>query len=148
MEPPPSQHSEYFLSLDKKALQRDTIHAFLTTSYWSPGISRSIVDTAIDNSLTIGAFDANKQQIGFARLVTDYATFGYLADVFVLEAYRGKGVGRRMTEALLGLREVKMLRRILLATRDAHGVYEKAGFQRISDPTPFMQIVRPTIYLE
>jgi GNAT superfamily N-acetyltransferase len=143
-----SERPDFFVSFEKRLLQPEVIHAFLTASYWSPGISRDIVDTAISNSLTVGAFDQGGTQIGFARLVTDFATFGYLADVFVTEKHRGKGIASQMTNAILERPEVKRLRRIMLATRDAHGIYERAGFERILDPTPFMQIVRPNIYRE
>ncbi|HTL97362.1 MAG TPA: GNAT family N-acetyltransferase, partial [Holophagaceae bacterium] len=85
-------------------------------------------------------------QVGFARLVTDHATFGYLADVYVLEAHRGKGLSRAMVETLLAPAEAQGLRRIMLATRDAHGLYAKLGFEAVADPTPLMQILRKDVY--
>ncbi|MDR3671442.1 MAG: GNAT family N-acetyltransferase [Holophaga sp.] len=124
----------------------DVIHGFLTRCYWSPGIPREVVERAVNNSLVVGAYRAGGAQVGFARLVTDHATFGYLCDVFVLEEHRGRGLSVAMTQALLEASEVKGLRRIMLATRDAHGVYEKCGFQRIGDAAPFMQIMRKDIY--
>ena len=134
------------LSFDKTKLQVSVIHEFLTTSYWSPGISEEMVRKALSNSLTVGAYFEDQAQVGLARLVTDYATFGYLADVFVLEGYRGHGIARKMVSAILDLPEVQGMRRLMLATKDAHGVYERSGFERIVDPTSLMQIVRPNIY--
>ncbi len=131
------------LSFDPERLQFNVIHAFLSASYWSPGISEELVRKAFLNSLAIGAYAPSGEQVGCARLVTDRASFAYLADVFVHEAHRGKGLGRAMTMALLTHPEVQTLRRILLATRDAHGVYAGCGFQPIEDPHLFMQIQYP-----
>lgn len=138
--------ADYHISLDPLELQLEVIHGFLTRSYWSPGIPFGVVEMAVRNSLVVGAYQTSGAQVGFARLVTDHATFGYLADVFVLEEHRGQGLSVAMTMALLDLPEVKGFRRILLATRDAHGVYERCGFQRVEDPSSFMQIRRPGIY--
>jgi GNAT superfamily N-acetyltransferase len=136
----------YTVSLDKNRLQLDVIHAFLTTSYWSPGIPRATVERAIANSLCSGAYAADGAQVGFARLITDHATFGYLADVFVLPGHRGDGLGVAVVHALLDLPEVRAMRRLLLATRDAHQLYAGMGFAQLEDPRPFMQILRPDIY--
>lgn len=136
----------YRISLDPTELQLGVIHAYLTRSYWSPGIPEGLVAKAIAHSLVVGAYGPGGAQVGFARMATDHATFGYLADVFVLEAHRGKGLSRAMVEALLALPEVRGFRRILLATRDAHGLYEKLGFEPLTDPKPLMQIVRKAVY--
>jgi GNAT superfamily N-acetyltransferase len=136
----------YRLSMDPADLQVAAIHAYLTRSYWSPGIPLATVEKAIGNSVCIGAFAPDGAQVGFARLVTDHATFGYLADVYVLEEHRGKGLSRAMVEALLALPEVQGSRRIMLATRDAHGLYEKLGFEPVADPKPLMQILRKDVY--
>jgi GNAT superfamily N-acetyltransferase len=138
--------AEYRISLDPSELQMEVIHGFLTRTYWSRGIPMKVLACAVKHSLVAGAYQAAGNQVGFARLVTDHATFGYLADVFVLEEHRGRGLATAMTKALLEVPEVKSFRRIILATRDAHGVYEKCGFQRIEDATPFMQILRRDIY--
>jgi uncharacterized damage-inducible protein DinB/GNAT superfamily N-acetyltransferase len=138
--------AEYRISLDPSELQMEVIHGFLTRCYWSRGIPLKVVEHAAKNSLVAGAYQAEGSQVGFARLVTDHATFGYLCDLFVLEEHRGRGLSIAMTKALLELPEVKCFRRIMLATRDAHGVYEKCGFQRIDDAAPFMQILRRNIY--
>jgi len=136
----------YRLSLDPAELQLDAIHAYLTRSYWSPGIPKELVAKAIAHSVCIGAYAPDGAQVGFARLVTDHATFGYLADVYVLEAHRGKGLSRAMVAALLAPVEVQGFRRIMLATRDAHGLYAKLGFEPVADPKPLMQILRKDIY--
>jgi len=137
---------EYRISLDPSELQLDVIHGFLAASYWSPGIPRELVAKAISHSLTVGAYGADGAQVGFARLVTDYASFGYLADVFVLEGHQGRGLARGMVRALLGTPDTLGLRRIMLATRDAHGVYQACGFEPLTRPEMFMQIVRPGLY--
>lgn len=136
----------YRISLDPADLQLEAIHATLTRSYWSPGIPLATVAKAMQNSVCIGAYAPDGAQVGFARLITDHATFGYLADVFVLEEHRGQGLSRAMVEALLSPPEVQGFRRILLATRDAHGLYEKLGFEPVTDPKPLMQILRKDIY--
>lgn len=136
----------YRLSFDPAELQLDAIHAYLQRSYWSPGIPKEIVAKAIAHSFCIGAYGPDGAQVGFARLVTDHATFGYLADVYVLEDHRGKGLSRAMVEALLAPPEVRGFRRLMLATRDAHGLYEKLGFEPVMDPKPLMQILRKDVY--
>ena len=136
----------YRLSLDPAELQLDAIHAYLVRSYWSPGIPKELVAKAISHSLCVGAYGPDGAQVGFARLATDHATFGYLADVYVLEAHRGNGLSRAMVAPLLALPEVGGLRRIMLATRDAHGLYAKLGFEPVTDPKPLMQILRKDIY--
>lgn len=136
----------YRLSLDPADLQLDAIHAYLARSYWSPGIPKATVAKALAHSVCAGAFAPDGAQVGFARIATDHATFGYLADVYVLEGHRGKGLSRALVEALLALPEVRGFRRLLLATRDAHGLYEKLGFEPVADPKPFMQILRKDVY--
>jgi GNAT superfamily N-acetyltransferase len=133
------------LSFDPQRLNLDTIHGFLTTSYWSPGIPRETVARAIAGSLCVGAY-RDGRQIGFARVVTDRATFAYLADVFVLDEARGQGVGRAMVRALMDHPELQGLRRWFLATLDAHGVYEALGWQPIAHPERLLEITVPDIY--
>ena len=136
----------YRLSSDPADLQIEAIHAYLVRSYWSPGIPLRTVAKAILNSVCVGAYGPDGAQVGFARLVTDHATFAYLADVYVLEAHRGKGLSRALVETLLAPDDVQGLRRIMLATRDAHGLYAKLGFEPVTDPKPLMQIMRKDIY--
>jgi len=136
----------YRISLDSAELQLEVIHGYLSRSYWSPGIPVHAVERAVRNSLVAGAYGSSGAQVGFARMVTDHASFGYLADVFVLEEHQGKGLGKALVQSLLELPEMRDLRTILLLTRDAHGVYESFGFQRVQDPSPYMAIRRPGHY--
>jgi len=136
----------YRISLDPSDLQFDVIHGYLTRSYWSPGIAREVVEKAARHSLCVGAYDPAGGQVGFARLVTDHTTFGYLADVFVLEEHGGRGLASAMVRALMELPEVKGMRRLMLATRDAHGLYAKLGWDAVTDPAPLMQIRRADLY--
>lgn len=138
--------SGYRLSLDFADLQLDVIHGFLVRSYWSPGIPREVVERAARHSLVAGVYGPDGAQVGFARIATDHATFGYLADVFVLEAHRGQGLSTAMVQALMALPEVQGFRRLMLATRDAHGVYAQLGWEPLTDPAPFMQVLRKDIY--
>jgi len=133
------------ISMDAQRLDVDAIHAFLTTTYWSPGVSREVVARAVAGSVCVGAFDG-EAQVGFARLVTDRATFAYLADVYVLEPYRGAGLARRMLDALFAEVNVKQLRRMMLATRDAHALYAQYGFTPLGAPERFMELHRPDVY--
>jgi GNAT superfamily N-acetyltransferase len=136
----------YRISLNPSELQFDVIHGYLSRSYWSPGIPREVVEKAARHSLCVGAYDGGGVQVGFARMATDHATFGYLADVFVLEEHRGLGLSAVMVSALMALPEVMGMRRLMLATRDAHGLYEKLGWERVTDPAPLMQIRRTDLY--
>lgn len=118
----------YVLSTDPTRLELDVIHGFLTTAYWSPGITREKVQRAIDHSLPFGIYPDGRQQVGFARLVTDYTRFAYLADVFILEPYRGQGLGTWLIDCILSHPELQDIAWWLLATKDAHGLYRQAGF--------------------
>jgi GNAT superfamily N-acetyltransferase len=133
------------ISLDPARLDITAIHAFLTGSYWSPGVPADVVALAVAGSVCVGAFDGSAQ-IGFARLVTDRATFAYLADVYVLEPYRGRGLARQMLDALFDHAQVRGLRRMLLVTRDAHDLYAKYGFTPLAAPDRFMELHRPDLY--
>jgi GNAT superfamily N-acetyltransferase len=137
----------YRVSTDKSLLDIDVIHGFLKDSYWSPGIPRDIVVRAIEGSLTFGLYKEDAQ-IGGARVCTDRATFAYLMDVFVLAEHRGKGLGVWLMECVMAHPDLQDLRIFRLATRDAHGLYEKAGFSRVANPDVMMEINRPNIYAE
>jgi GNAT superfamily N-acetyltransferase len=118
----------YLISTDPARLDREAIWQFLRTSYWSPGVARDVVGRGIDNSqLVFGLYCAAGEQAGFARVVTDWARFAWLADVFVLDAHRGKGLGVWLVETAVGQPELAGLR-FMLATADAHGLYERFGF--------------------
>lgn len=136
----------YSLSTERKAMQTDTIHAWLSTeSYWASGIPHDIVRTLIGNSAVAGVFFGGRQ-IGFARLVTDYAVFAYLADVYVEAGHRGMGLGKALCNALLSQEWVSGLRRIALATRDAHTLYASMGFGPLQNPDRHMELVIKTGY--
>jgi GNAT superfamily N-acetyltransferase len=126
------------LSDDPARLQVERIHGWLASSYWSPGIARALVEKAIAGSHCLGAY-RNGDQVGFARMITDYATFAWLADVWVEESVRGQGVGRRMVRWFLDHPDFAGLRRIGLVTRDAHGVYASEGFHAPMRPQNYME---------
>lgn len=139
-------HNGFHFSTDKALLNLPYIHAFLSErSYWAPGVPVDIVRRSIENSLCVGIYE-NKKQVGFARLVTDLATFGYLADVFIDEAYRGKGLSKALVAFIFSFEELKFFRRFILATKDAHGLYKQYGFNQLKNPERFMEIARPDIY--
>ena len=125
--------------------QLEVIHGFLAQSYWSPGIKRETVEQALANSITASAFDGDAQ-IGMARVVTDRTTMAYLADVFVLEPYRGRGVARSMIEALYAHPDLVGLRRWFLFTRDMQPVYARLGWQHYEYPDRLMILDNPDAY--
>jgi GNAT superfamily N-acetyltransferase len=143
---PTDDLQDYEISTDPTRLDVDAIHAFLSRSYWSPGVPRTVVERALANSLCFGLFHRGRQ-VGLARIVTDRSTFAWLADVYVLEEHRGKGLSQRMMRAVVAHPELQGLRRMLLATRDAHGLYAKFGFTPLAAPSRMMEIHRPDIYL-
>jgi GNAT superfamily N-acetyltransferase len=129
----------YRLSFETQDQQIDLIHAFLSGAYWSRNIPRDTVERAVANSFCVGAFDAEGEQVGFARLVTDRATFAYLADVFVLPAHRGQGIARQMVEAMQAHPDLQGLRRWLLFTRDMQPLYARLGWTPIPHPERCME---------
>ena len=129
----------YDISTDPGRLQLDAIHAYLTRSYWSPGIPKELVARAIANSMCFGLY-LGDEQVGFARVVTDKSSFAYLADVYVLEAHRGQGLSKRLVAAIQAHPELQGLRRFLLATRDAHGLYAQFGFKPLGAPERLMEL--------
>jgi GNAT superfamily N-acetyltransferase len=133
------------ISTDPAKLDRRTIHRFLAGSYWAEGIPLSVVDRSIQHSLAFGLYDG-AAQVGFARVITDRATFAYLADVFVLESHRGRGLARWLMEAIRSHPDLQGLRRWVLATRDAHGLYARFGFRSLEDPARYMEIVDRGVY--
>jgi GNAT superfamily N-acetyltransferase len=137
----------YEISSDPARLDIDAIHAWLTHSYWSPGIPRGIVARAVTHSLCFGVYlRASGKQVGFARLVTDHATFAYLCDVYVLEDHQGRGLGKQLMRTVMQHPAVTGARRVMLATRDAHGLYRQCGFVDTTGNVNLMEIVRPDIY--
>ena len=135
----------FMVSTDKSKLDLSVIYGFLTKSYWATNIAIEIVKKSIENSLCFGVYD-NGKQVGFARVISDYATFAYLADVFILPENRGKGLSKFLMQTIKTHPELQNLRRWMLATRDAHTLYEKFGFVRLIDSDPIMVISNPNIY--
>lgn len=137
---------EYIITTDKEQLSADAAHQWLSTvSYWSKNIPLEVVKNAFNNSYVIGILYGG-EQVGYARMVTDYATFAWLADVYVLEAHRGKGLSKKMMSVLMEQEWVKKLRNIGLGTWDAHGLYEQFGFKNHDRPDRMMYISRKDIY--
>lgn len=140
------QRENFIISTDKNMLDIDYIHQFLSKeSYWAANIPIEVVSTSIKHSLCFGVYHKEKQ-IGFARIITDEATFAYLADVFIDSAYRGKGVSKWMMQIIMELPFMQLLRRFMLGTRDAHKLYEQFGFTPLTFPERFMQVHRPDAY--
>jgi GNAT superfamily N-acetyltransferase len=135
----------FTISTDPARLDRPAIREFLAGSYWAGGIPQDVVDRAIEGSLVFGLYDGERQ-VGFARVVSDFATFAYLADVYVLEEYRGRGLALWLMEVIRNHPRLANLRRWMLATRDAHPLYAKVGFTPLSAPDRFMEITDPEIY--
>ena len=130
---------------DPERLDVAVVHGFLTDSYWAKGIPVETVRRSIRNSLCFGLYEGSRQ-IGFARVVTDRATFAYLADVFVLESHRGRGLAKLLMDAVVAHPELQGLRRWMLATRDAHALYAQYGFTPLPAPEGFMQLHDPGVY--
>jgi GNAT superfamily N-acetyltransferase len=141
-----SNLSEYRISTDQSELDLNVIHKYLSEeSYWAMGIPFGILKTAIDHSLNFGVYYRNKQ-IGFARLVTDYATFAYLCDVFILEEHRGKGISKCLMNVINEHPDLQGLRRWVLLTRDAHGLYTQHNWAAIITPDRYMERHFPDVY--
>ncbi len=139
------RRENYSVSTDKSRLDLDMIHDFLSHAYWSPNVPRSIVEKAIQHSMCFGVYDGTTQ-VGFARVITDQATFAYLADVFIVEGHRGRGLSKWMLECILNHPDLQWLRRFMLATKDAHGLYEQFGFKPLANPERWMQLQLITSY--
>lgn len=136
---------EYLVSNDRARLDLGVIHEYLVRSYWAENIPREIVARSLEHSLGYGVYYQDRQ-VAFARVVTDQATFAYVADVFVLEAHRSRGLARWLMRCILETPELQGIRRWLLATRDAHEVYRSVGFLPLAEPARFMEIVRNDLY--
>ena len=132
------KRGDYTISCDPKRLDLGVVHGFLTTSYWALGVSEDVVRRSIEHSLCFGVYD-QESQVGFARVITDRATFAYLADVFILDSYQGHGLGMWLIETIVAHPELSGLRRWILVTRDAHDLYRKYGFTELRNPERFME---------
>lgn len=133
-----SERGEYLITTDKSRLDLDVIHHFLMTSYWAEGRSIETISRSIEHSLPFGVYKGD-QQVGFARVITDYATFAWIADVFILEPFRGQGLSKWLMEVIISHPELQGFRRWVLATKDAHEVYRKFGFTELKLPERWME---------
>ena len=136
---------EFEISTDPARLDVRSVYEFLTNSYWAQGIPLETVQRSIANSLCFGIYQATRQ-VGFARVISDRATFCYLADVFVLEPYRRRGLSKWLMECIMGHPDLQGVRRWMLATQDAHGLYRQYGFVALKTPERWMEIHRADIY--
>ena len=139
------RRDNFLVTTDPAHLDIELIHSFLSNSYWATGIPREVVERSIANSLCFGVYEADKQ-VGFARVITDSATFAYLADVFIIESHRGRGLSKFLMECIVKHPELRGLRRWTLATRDAHALYARFGFTPLAKPDRFMELHNPEVY--
>jgi hypothetical protein len=136
----------YQISTDRDRLDVDlVVHFLCEESYWSTGIPRAVVERSIDNSLCFGVYH-RESQVGFARIVTDKATFALVADVFILQSHRGKGLSKWLMRAIMDHPDLQGLRRLLLLTSDAHSLYAQFGFTEIGNASRFMEVLHPDVY--
>jgi GNAT superfamily N-acetyltransferase len=145
--PSSSNTSSYTVSNDPADIDFDALHAFLSASYWARGIPRATLERSVRGSLPFVLRDAGGNLAGFARVITDRATFGYIGDLFVLPEHRGRGLSRRLMEAIMAHPELRNFRRWMLATSDAHGLYEKFGFRPLAAPEVLMERHDPHVYV-
>jgi GNAT superfamily N-acetyltransferase len=136
----------YTLSDDPERLDLKAIHAYLRGAYWCEGIPFETVKRAARGSLCIGAYDESGAQVGLVRLISDYATFCYVCDVYVLEKHRGRGLSKAMMAMALGHPKLQGLRRWSLLTKDAHGLYRRFGFEPPAQPDRYLELTQPDIY--
>jgi N-acetylglutamate synthase-like GNAT family acetyltransferase len=135
----------FTISTEKEKLDIGLIHSFLNRTYWAEGISKDTISRSIEGSLCFGVFE-NDKQVGFARMITDKATFAYLADVFIIEEYRGRGLSKWLMEVIMSHPDLQGLRRMILATKDAHGLYKQFGFTPLINVDRWMHILDPDVY--
>jgi GNAT superfamily N-acetyltransferase len=135
----------FSVTCDPAKLDRQMIAKFLSSSYWANGIPPATVEKSLQNSLCFGLMERDRQ-VGFARVITDHATIAYLGDVFVLPEHRGKGLSKWLMECVMSHPDLQGLRRWMLATRDAHGLYERFGFTALKKPEVFMELHNPDVY--
>jgi GNAT superfamily N-acetyltransferase len=140
------QHNGYLVSDDPARIDANAVHAFLATSYWARGIPRELVARSLENSLCFGAYTEAREQVGLARVISDYATFAYLCDVYILDAHRGHGLSKALMRAVVSHPRLQGLRRFQLVTLDAHGLYAQFGFAPPAHPARHMEKNDPAIY--
>lgn len=137
---PQDIHNTYTISTDPHKMDVEAIYTYLARSYWAEGRTKATVEKSLRHSLNFGVFTGTGAQVGFARVITDYATFAYLADVYILEEHRGKGLSKWLMQTIMAHPDLQGLRRWSLATRDAHGLYAQFGFTPLPKPEIWMQI--------
>ena len=142
-----SVRGEYTISTDRSRIDVAAVHDFLSRTYWSPGIPQDVLRRAIAGAICFGIYHG-REQVGFARVISDCATYAYLSDVYVLESHRGRGLATWMMELVMAHPSLQGLRRFALSTRDAHALYAKFGFEIVANPDRQMEIMRRNIYLE
>ena len=137
---------EFTISTDRGRLDLAVVHGFLTNCYWAKGIPREIVARSIENALCFGIYAENVGQVGFARVISDFATYAYIGDVFVLESHRGRGLGKWLMESIMQHPALQALRRWSLVTGDAHGLYAQFGFRQLAAPEKYMELYNADVY--
>jgi len=140
------RRGEFLVSTDPRRLDLGLVHQFLTNCYWAKGIPREVVERSIQHALCFGIYDGSGAQVGFARVVSDFSTVAYLGDVFVLESHRGRGLGKWMMQCILAHPALEGMRRWILVTRDAHGLYKQFGFTALQSAERYMELHRPDVY--
>lgn len=140
------RRGEFVISTDPGRLDLDLIHNFLTNCYWAQGVPREVVARSIEHALCFGVYDGGGAQVGFARVISDFATVAYVGDVFVLESHRGRGLGKWLMQCIAQHPALQNLRRWILTTRDAHGLYAEVGFTAVKFPERYMERHNPKVY--
>lgn len=140
------RRGEFVISTDRERLSLDVVHGFLTNCYWAKCIPLEVVARSIEHSLCFGVYEDRGRQVGFARVVSDFATVAYLGDVFVLESHRGRGLSKWLMECVTEYPALQNLRRWILLTSDAHGLYSQFGFTPVQAPERYMELHRPDVY--
>jgi GNAT superfamily N-acetyltransferase len=140
------RRDEFLVSTDLARLDLDVIHGFLTNCYWAKGVPREVVARSIEHALCFGVYDGSGAQVGFARVISDFATIAYVGDVFVLDTYRGRGLGKWLMECITQHSALQGLRRWILTTRDAHALYAQVGFKPVKFPERYMELHDPDVY--
>lgn len=141
-----SRRGEFLISTDRARLDLEVIYGFLTNCYWSRGIPWEVVARSVEHSLCFGIYDGSGAQVGFARVVSDFATMAYLGDVFIVESHRRRGLSKWLMESITQHPALQGLRRWILLTRDAHGLYRKFGFTPVKAPQRYMELHDPGVY--
>jgi len=140
------RRGECLVSTSRERLDVDVVHSFLTSCYWAKGIPRKVVERSIEHALCFGVYDGDGAQVGFARVISDFATIAYVGDVFVIETHRGRGLGKWLMQCITGHPALQNLRRWILTTRDAHGLYSQVGFTPVKAAERFMELHQPDVY--